>query len=133
MRIEDDNLSAELVADEIKWRDEICVAADQDKCLGGRSVSILEKFCHEIYVGPLLLHLHDMYITINCIATLAAFNLHGRNPCLVLVVVALDDFHSTMCLYGTEVDVLSLYCCGIMRIGLYSGGKIFDIDKIVAF
>ena len=133
MRIEDNDLAAELVADKVEWGYEIRIAADDDERLCSVCVGVLEKFGDEIHVGALLLHLHHMHITFNSILALAAFGVHGRNPRLVLVVVALYDFHAAMRLNGAEVEILPFYCGGIMRIGLHAGGKIFDIDKVMAF
>ena len=51
---------------------------------------------------------------------------YGRNPCLVLVVVAFDNFHSTMRKKGLDVNVLPFNRHWIVRIGLGSRDEVFD-------
>ena len=131
--IKDDDLTAELITEMVKRRNEIRVAADYRERFGKIGVGILEKFCDKIHVGAFLFHLHHMHITIGSRIAVATFWFHGRNPRLVLVVVAFDNLHASICLNGLKINILSLNCSAIVWIGLHARGKILDADKIMLF
>ena len=105
-RIEHDNLSLEFVAHKVERRDEIRIAGNDDKCVGGVCVGIAEKRGGEIDIRPLLLDLYHMDKAVRRCGTCLTSGVYGRNPCLVLVVVAFDDIHSAMRKQGLKVNVL---------------------------
>ena len=131
--IKNDNLTAELITEKVKRCNEIRVTADYCERFGKVAIGILEKFGDKIHVGAFLFHLHHMHITIGSRTAVATLGVHGRNPRLVLVVVAFDDFYVSICLNGSKINVLSLNCGAVMWIGLHARGKILDADKIMLF
>ena len=125
-RIEHDCLQLEFVAHKIKWRDEVRIARDNDKCIGGLCVGIAEKRGGKIDIRPLFLNLYHMDKAVRRYGTCLASGVYGRNPCLVLVVVAFDNFHSTMRKKGLDVNVLPFNRHWIVRIGLGSRDEVLD-------
>ena len=130
-RIEHDCLQLEFVANKIEWRDEVRIARDDGKCIGGLCVSIAEKRCGKIDIRPLFLNLYHMDKAVRRYGTCLASGVYGRNPCLVLVVVAFDDFHSTMRKQGLNVNVLPFDRHWIVRIGLGSRDEVLDSYEFV--
>jgi len=133
-RIEHDCPSFEFVSYKIKRCDEVCIARKNDKCIGSVCVGIVEKRGGEVDVRPLLFHLYHMHKAVcGCWAMLAS-GIHGRNPCLVFVVVAFDDIHSTMRNDGLKIDVLTFNRRWVVWICLGSGDKVLDgYEFVVSF
>ena len=130
-RIEYDCPSFEFVSYKIKRCDEVCIARKNDKCVGSVCVGIAEKRGGEVDVRTLLFHLYHMHKTVcGCWAMLAS-GIHGRNPCLVLVVVAFDDIHTTMRNDGLKIDVLTFNRRGVVRICLGPGDKVLYCYKLM--
>ncbi len=125
-RIEHDCLQLEFVANKIEWRDEVRIAGDDGKCIGGLCVGIAEKRGGKIDIRPLFLNLYHMDKAVRRYGTCLASGVYGRNPCLVLVVVAFDNFHSTMRKQGLNVNVLPFDRHWIVRIGLGSRDEVLD-------
>ena len=131
--IEHDCPSFEFVSHKVEWRDEVRIAGENDKCVSRVCVGVAEKRCREVDVCPLLLHLYHMHKAVcGCWAMLAS-GIHGRNPCLVFVVVAFDDIHSTMRNDGLKIDVLTFNRRWVVWICLGSGDKVLDGYEFVVF
>ena len=130
-RIEHDCLVLEFVAHKVEWRDEIRIAGDHDKCVGGVCVDITEKRGGEIDVCSLLFDLYHMDKAVYGRGTFLASGIDGWNPGLVFVVVALDDIQAAMRNKSLKVDVLAFNRCRIVRICLGSGGEVLDGYKFV--
>ncbi len=133
-RVEHDCPSFEFVSYKIKWCDEVCIARKNDKCVGSVCVGIAEKRGSEVDVRPLFFHLYHMYKAVCGCGAMLASGIHGRNPCLVLVVVALNDIYAAMGNDGLKIDVLAFNRRWIMRICLSSGDKVLDgYEFVVSF
>ena len=132
-RIEHDCASLEFVAHEVERRNEIRIAGDYDKSIGGVCVGIAEKRGREIYVRPLLFNLYHMDKAVCGCGTSLASGINGWNPRLVLVVVALDDIHAAVRNEGLKVDVLAFNRRGVVRICLGTGREVLDGCKFVVF
>ena len=130
-RIEHDCASLEFVAHEVERRNEIRIAGDYDKGIGGVCVGVAEKRGREIYIRPLLFDLYHMDKAVCRCRTFLTSGINGWNPRLVLVVVALDDINAAMRDEGLKVDVLTFNRSGIVRICLGSGGEVLDGYKFV--
>ena len=125
-RIEHDNLSLEFVAHKVERRDEIRIAGNDDKCVGGVCVGIAEKRGGEIDVCSLLFDLYHMDKAVCGCGTVLTSGIDGWNPCLVLVVVAFDYVYVAMRNNGLKIDVLAFNRCRIVRICLGSGYEVLD-------
>ena len=132
-RIEHDCASLEFVAHEVERRNEIRIAGDYDKSIGGVCVGIAEKRGREIYVRPLLFNLYHMDKAVCGCGTSLASGINGWNPRLVLVVVALDDINAAMRDEGLKVDVLAFNRSGVVRICLGAGREVLDGCEFVVF
>ena len=130
-RIEHDCLQLEFVAHKIKWRDEIRIAGDDGKCIGGVCVGIAEDRSGEVYIRPLLFNLYHMDKAVCGGGASLATRIYGRNPRLVLVVVAFDDINAAMRGDGLKVDVLALDCGRVVRICLCAGAEILDGNEFM--
>ena len=131
--IEHDCPPFEFVAHEIERCDEIRIAGDDDKCVGCVCVGVMEKRSGEIYIRPLFFDLYHMNKSVCGCRTFLTADIDGRNPCLVLVVVALDDIHSAVRAESLKVDVLSFNRRWVVRICLGAGGEVLDGCKLVVF
>ena len=132
-RIENDCPPLEFVAHEVERRDEIRIAGDYDKGIGGVCVGVAEKRGGEIYVRPLLFDLYHMDKAVFGCRTFLTSGIDRWNPCLVLVVVALDDIHAAVRNEGLKVDVLAFNRRGVVRICLGTGREVLDGGKFVVF
>ncbi len=130
-RVEHDDLFPEFASDKVKWCDEICFAGDDGKCIGGVCVGIAQDRSGEVYIRPFLFYLYHMDKAICGGGTSLATHIYGRNPCLVLVVVAFDDIHAAMCGDGLKVDVLAFDCGRVVRICLGAGAEILDGNEFM--
>ena len=129
--IEHDCPSFEFVSHKVEWRDEVRIAGENDKCVSRVCVGVAEKRCREVDVCPLLLHLYHMHKAVCGCWTMLASEIYGRNPGLVLVVVALDDIHATMRNDGLKIDVLTFNRRGVVRICLGPGDKVLYCYKLM--
>ena len=132
-RIENDCPPLEFVAHEVERRNEIRIAGDYDKGIGGVCVGVAEKRGGEIYVRPLLFDLYHMDKAVFGCRTFLTSGIDRWNPCLVLVVVALDDIHAAVRNEGLKVDVLAFNRRGVVRICLGTGREVLDGCKFVVF
>ena len=132
-RIENDCPPLEFVAHEVERRNEIRIAGDYDKGIGGVCVGVAEKRGGEIYVRPLLFDLYHMDKAVFGCRTFLTSGIDRWNPCLVLVVVALDDIHAAVRNEGLKVDVLAFNRRGVVRICLGTGREVLDGRKFVVF
>ena len=132
-RIEHDCASLEFVAHEVERRNEIRIAGDYDKGIGGVCVGVAEKRGREIYIRPLLFDLYHMDKAVCGCRTFLTSGINGWNPRLVLVVVALDDINAAMRDEGLKVDVLAFNRCGVVRICLGAGREVLDGCEFVVF
>ena len=123
-RIEHDCSPLEFVSHKIERSDEVRIAGDNGKCIGGICIGIVEKRCGEIDVRPLLFHLYHMHKAVCGCGTMLASGIYGRNPGLVLVVVSFDDIYAAMRNDGLKIDVLAFNRSGVVRICLGSGYKV---------
>ena len=131
--IEHDCSSLEFVSYKIERSDEVRIAGDNGKSIGGICIGIVEKRCGEIDVRPLLFHLYHVDKSIcGCRAVLASC-VNGRNPRLVLVVVSFDDIYAAMRNDGLKIDVLAFNRSGVVRICLGSGYKVLYCCEFVAY
>ena len=130
-RIEHDNLFSEFAPDKVKRSDEVRIAGDDGKCIGGLCVGIAEKRSGEVYIRSFLF---DFYHVDKAVcgggANLATW-IYRRNPRLVFVVVTFDDIHATMCGDSLKVDVLAFNRGGVVRIRLGAGAEILDGNEFV--
>ena len=78
-RIEHDCASLEFVAHEVERRNEIRIAGDYDKSIGGVCVGIAEKRGREIYVRPLLFNLYHMDKAVCRCRTFLTSGINGWN------------------------------------------------------
>ena len=130
-RIEHDNLFSEFAPDKVKRSDEVRIAGDDGKCIGGVCVGIAEKRSGEVYIRSFLF---DFYHVDKAVcgggANLATW-IYRRNPRLVFVVVTFDDIHATMCGDSLKVDVLAFNRGGVVRIRFGAGAEILDGNEFV--
>ena len=129
--IEHDCSSLEFVSYKIERSDEVRIAGDNSKCIGGICIGIVEKRCGEIDIRPLLFHLYHVDKSVCGCRTVLASCVNGRNPRLVLVVVSFDDVYAAMRNDGLKIDVLAFNRSGVVRICLGSGYKVLYCCEFV--
>ena len=131
VRIEHDYLFVKFVSDEFNRCNEIRISGDYHERLCCVCIGIAKKCCHKIYVGTFFLDLHHMDEAVNRGFAFPAGGIHGWNPCLILVVVPFDYFHSSVRGDGLEVEIVPFNGSRIVGIGLCSGSEILGGDEVM--
>ena len=133
VRIEYQNLLFEFVTNEIKRSNKVCIAADEHNGVCRVRVCVTKHFGYDVDVGTFFLHFHHMNISISGRSAVLAVWVNGRNPYLVLVVVALYDLYAAMCLDCLKIDILALNSGCVIGIGLNTCSEVFYGNEFVRF
>ena len=116
MRIEHKYLSAKLVTNNVKRRNEIGITTDEGNCINIASEYIVKHVGGDIDICPLLFQFDDAHFAVGGFFALPALIADRRHPDFVPVVIALDDFKATDLGKRTEIDSLPLSRFGVVWI-----------------
>ena len=117
--VEDHHLTPEILSDEVEWRGEVRITADEYEGLDVSRVGVAKHLGDNVDVGALLFELHRMneFLSARYLAV-HALRVYCWKPGLVFVVVAENSLDATSGGDRLEIDVLMLDGGWIMQMGL---------------
>jgi len=116
VRIKHEYLLAKLLANQVKWCDEVRIATNEGHGVNAVRKRIIKHVGRDVDIRPFLFESDDMYSAIGGLLASSACAADRRHPDLVFVVITFDDFESLDFGERTQIDSLAFNSFGVVRI-----------------
>jgi len=129
VRIEHEYLLAKLFSNQVKWRYEVRVPADECNGINVIREHVVEHVGCDVDIRPFLFQLDDMHSAVGGLLAIPAFAVYRWHPDFVPVVVSFDYFQTTDLGECAQIDSLAFDGFGVVWICADTCGIEFDDAK----